>query len=411
VNAAERVAERLRGDLPAAALESFDGCPGIRACPLVAPASVEEAAETLRLARAEGWRVLPLGRGSRLGWDSPPARVDLALSARRLAGIVAYEPDDGTLTARSGTSWAELVTTAQGRHHLSPELPGAERSTLGGVIGAGASGLDRLRHGPLRHQVLGIHALQSDGTRVKSGGRVVKNVTGYDLHRLWCGSRGSLCFLLEATLRLHPAPPACATLEQRFPAAAAALEASHALWRSGAQPLAVVLEGGAPGAGCLLTAVLAGREEGLAAALKEARRVLSGAAVATGADGWRQRAALRERELAGGGWAPLVLSSRPSRLAGALQRLDDALRRRGWTVRLRLHPLLATLEASFPDRTLGAGEAEALDRELVEAGIARRWRGLAGATPARGAEVARALERRLKAALDPEGVFVEGPCP
>ncbi len=206
MSSAARVRELLGGLLPPENLAEFAAQDGVPALPVAAPATVEQAIEVLRLARGERWTILPLGAGSKLGWARPPERCHVVLSSQNLRGITAYEPADGTLTARAGTPWSELVQATRARHHLSPELAGAARATLGGALGAGASGLDRLRYGPLRHQVLGIQALQADGSLVKSGGRVVKNVTGYDLHRLWCGSHGTLCFLLEATLRLYPAP-------------------------------------------------------------------------------------------------------------------------------------------------------------------------------------------------------------
>jgi len=135
----------------------------------------------------------------------PPAGADWILSTRRLVGIVAYEPGDGTLTARAGTTFAALdEATERGGHVVTPDVAYPARATLGGAVGEGRSGFDRLRYGPTRHHVLGVRALLADGTFAKSGGQLVKNVTGYDLHRLYCGSRGSLCALVEVSLRLFP---------------------------------------------------------------------------------------------------------------------------------------------------------------------------------------------------------------
>ncbi len=375
--------------------------------PLAAPATVEQALEVVRLARAERWTVLPLGLGSKLGWARPPQRCDLVLSSRNLRGIEAYEPADGTLTARAGTPWSELVAATHARHHLSPELAQPERATLGGVLGAGASGFDRLRHGPLRHQVLGIQALQADGTLVKSGGRVVKNVTGYDLHRLWCGSQGSLCFLLSATLRLVPAPDEVALLRLAPASLAEGLALGQRLLRLGSQPVAVVLcthERGSE-----LALVLAGRAAALASEIEAAQAALPGAELLRGEAARQARAELRERELEDGTYAPLQLSGRPSQLSGTLSALQRTAQDLGLAPRLLCHPLLGSAEVRFPGAALGPDTIAALARGLDGTGATLRWRGLGAHTPALSlAPAETALMQRLKQALDPQGLFPRG---
>jgi glycolate oxidase FAD binding subunit len=403
----ERVLELLGRVLPHQRADRFEARDGIPACPLAAPSTFDEAAEVVRLARAERWALVPVGHGSKLGWTRPPERCDLVLSSRNLRGITAYEPADGTLTALAGTSWSELVDATRACHHLSPEVPGAERASLGGVLAAGASGLDRLRHGPARHQVLGMLALHPDGTRVKSGGRVVKNVTGYDLHRLWCGSQGTLCFLLEATLRLYPAPAATAVLATRCPDLGAALARAHALLRAGVQPLTVVLR--SEGTGFELCVVLAGREESVASEVGAARAALGDGEVRLGDDARHARAELRERELAGGRWPPLVVACRPSRLGAALARLAAVADELRLETRLVCHPLLATAAVDFRDEPGAAWDdarVAALERGLAADGVQLVWRGLGARTPpVRIASAAAELMRRIKSSLDPDGLF------
>jgi hypothetical protein len=175
------------------------------ALPLAEPQDEAQVCALLALAAREKLRVLPLGLGS------ASRAADFALTTRALTGVVEYEPDEGVITARAGTTLAELRTlTARERHWLTPFVAREQHCTLGGVLSAGQSGLDRLRFGPLRHHVLGMRVALGDGTLVKSGGRLVKNVTGYDMHRLYTGAHGSLCVVLEASLRLFPAPRACA---------------------------------------------------------------------------------------------------------------------------------------------------------------------------------------------------------
>ena len=404
-----RVTELLAGVVAPERLRHFPGGHGHRDAPEAAPSSLEEAAGVLRLARAERWAVLPLGHGTKLAWLRPRERVDLVLSSRNLRGITSYEPADGTLTALAGTTWAELVAATAGRHHLSPELS-EPNATLGGTIAAGASGFDRLRHGPLRHQVLGLAALHADGTRVKSGGRVVKNVTGYDLHRLWCGSEGTLCFLVEGTLRLYPAPAETAVLRATAASAAEAIGRCHALWRAGVQPLAAVVKAQELAGPAELSVVLAGRPEAVEGEAALVRTHALPSAELRGADAL----AMRSELCRAGQEAPLVLATRPSLLHGALEVLAKAARALQLGPRVSLHPLLATAEVEFPsvplrdDRLLELDEM--LGSELTGAGLHARWRGLGTRTPRRKPVAAAAeLMLRLKRSLDPDGLFAGGP--
>lgn len=401
----ERAHGRLADILPESAIASF-ALPGGASVPEAAPETVEQAAEVLRLAAAERWVVLPLGMGTKLGWARVPPQVDLVLASKRLAGIVAYEPADGTLTARAGTPWSELVAAVQAKHHLSPELPATSAGTFGGVVAAGASGLDRLQFGPLRHQLLGLSALQADARLVKSGGRVVKNVTGYDLHRLWCGAHGTLCFLVEGTLRLHPAPTHEAVLRVACPSRAEGLRHAHALVRAHLQPLAAVLHTRADRAH-ELALVFAGRAEAVRDQLASAQGLVGSAELLAGPAAQAERRALAELERQGDGWAALTLAARPSRLTALLDALEASLRTLALEAELVVHPLLARVVVRFaapPPR-----EARlALEREL--GAHERAWRDLApGFRPALATSPA-ALElmRRLKNSVDPRGLFAAG---
>jgi hypothetical protein len=185
--------------------------------PSLQPASEEQLVELVKGAAKLRLPLLPIGGGSHF-WCAPwPARQalpDLAVDLTALSGIVAHELGDGTLTARAGTRLHTLALAARaGGQHLTPALGSQDRrATLGGTLAAGQNGWERLRYGPARHHVLGARFLLSNGQAVQSGGRLVKNVTGYDLHRLFVGSHGTLGILLEATLRLFPRPAARALL-------------------------------------------------------------------------------------------------------------------------------------------------------------------------------------------------------
>jgi len=171
------------------------------------PATREEAAEVLRAAALDRLRVVPWGGGASLARERAPERYDLALDLTALDRVVEYQPEDMTLTAECGVTLGTLRAALAARGQELP-LEGArpERATLGGLLAANASGPRRLRFGAPRDRILGARFALGDGTLARTGGRVVKNVAGYAVHRLLCGSRGGLAVLLEASLKLAPAP-------------------------------------------------------------------------------------------------------------------------------------------------------------------------------------------------------------
>jgi glycolate oxidase FAD binding subunit len=175
----------------------------------IRPQSREELCEVLRAATADDLGVVPWGGGVALSRDQAPLRFDVALDLRGLSRIVEYQPDDLTLTAECGAGIESLRSTLAAKHQELP-LEAAEgwAATLGGVLAANASGPRRALLGAPRDRILGAHFALGDGTLAKSGGRVVKNVAGYGIHRLLCGSRGALAVIVEATLKLQPAPAA-----------------------------------------------------------------------------------------------------------------------------------------------------------------------------------------------------------
>ena len=177
------------------------------------PATREETAEVLHGAARDGLGVVPWGGGVSLARERAPERYDLALDLTALDHVVECRPEDMTVTAECGVTLGTL-RDALAAHGQETQLEGArvERATLGGLLAANASGPRRLRFGAPRDRILGAHFALADGTLARSGGRVVKNVAGYAVHRLLCGSRGGLAVLLEASLKLAPAPARRAAL-------------------------------------------------------------------------------------------------------------------------------------------------------------------------------------------------------
>jgi glycolate oxidase FAD binding subunit len=186
---------------------------GVSPAMVVLPTDESQIAEVLRLASESQATVFPRGGGSHTYIGQTPSRVDLVLSVQRLHRQLAYEPADLTTTVQAGMRFTELQRTlgASGQF-LALDPPVTAMTTMGGVIATNLSGPRRLLYGTARDVLLGVAVITVDGKRTKAGGRVVKNVTGYDLNKLYIGSLGTLAIIVELTCKLHPLPPGELTL-------------------------------------------------------------------------------------------------------------------------------------------------------------------------------------------------------
>jgi glycolate oxidase FAD binding subunit len=153
------------------------------------------------------------GGGTRIGVGDPPERYDIAVDLTGLAGVVEYSPADLVCTVRAGTTLADLASVLRASGQRWPvEAASPDRATVGGTIASAAAGPSRLRYQHPRDWIIGCVAVLGDGTITKAGGRVVKNVTGYDMTRLYSGSYGTLVALAEITLKLMALPERTLTL-------------------------------------------------------------------------------------------------------------------------------------------------------------------------------------------------------
>lgn len=370
-----------------------------RELPVAFATSEAEVVALLAIAAERKWRVLPIGSGTKLEQGPPREKPKFAISVRGYSGVVAYEGGDGTLTARAGSTMAAIAEVARaGGNHFTPDVARARHATLGGTIASGASGVDRLRYGPVRNHVLGLRVALSDGTVVKSGGRLVKNVTGFDLHRLYTGSRGSLCVILEASLRLFPLPERDIALETECLGRDAALAAARAILASALRPVCVAVSG-PDGERWKLVIGLAGRRE----VLDWEESLVAGIVGATlrfeEHEARTRIERLRDCEAAA--------TVRASMMPGHLPRALDLLERHSGSAACVIHPGIAMVsavanEALLPDlaRSLAALGAS-VEIGNVPVGVRAAFDPLAE-VPA----PARALMSRLKHALDPAGRFV-----
>jgi glycolate oxidase FAD binding subunit len=234
---------------------------------VASPSSTAEVSALLREAAAAGLTVVPRGAGTGLAWGAPPSRCDLVVDLRSMDQVVEHEAGDLVARVQAGATIGQLAVAfgsgSGSGQQLALDVPA--EATVGGVVATGTAGPRRFRYGAPRDLLIGITVVRADGVVAHAGGKVVKNVAGYDLARLFAGSQGTLGVITEAAFRLHPLPAAVAWVTAEFgPAeragvvtAVAAAAGSQLVpsaveldWPGGSQrPLrvGVLLEGTGPG--------------------------------------------------------------------------------------------------------------------------------------------------------------------
>jgi glycolate oxidase FAD binding subunit len=218
-----------RSVVPAAALASLsavcaavreadpaaDAVAGVVPSLVASPASTDEASALLRAAAEHGLTVVPRGAGSGLGWGTPPSSCDLVVDTRRMDQVIEHAAGDLVARVQAGATMGSLASAlGTAGQQLALDVPAD--ATVGGVVATGTAGPRRFRYGAARDLLIGITVVRADGVVAHSGGKVVKNVAGYDLGKLFCGSRGTLGLITEATFRLHPLPGAEAWVAGKF---------------------------------------------------------------------------------------------------------------------------------------------------------------------------------------------------
>ncbi len=396
----------MSGNLTAILEDKFDACseveiPGLGPRPMLTPASEEELCEALRFANRESKTVLPIGLGSKLSWLPTLERVDLALSTRKLSGVVAYEPGDGTLTALAGTRMSELETeVARGRHLVTPQVAGAETTTLGGVLASNQSGLDRAALGPPRHHVLGMRVALADGRLATSGGRLVKNVTGFDMHRLYSGSFGSLCVIVEASLRLFPEHESRVVLQRECVDLAEAVSLTERITQSKLVPQFLSYSA-VPGEPVSLTALIAGRPETTRWLQEQFQELLPAARTLEDAEGQAEIARVRNLDLRDGSWSDLRVTCLPSKLSAAL----EAARKHLPHAELHVRPAVAEILLRVP-ATTEASELREFEARCSSIEARVHWRRPRGQDSLqKRSTVASRLSLKLRRELDPGSLF------
>jgi glycolate oxidase FAD binding subunit len=189
------------------AATSGDAVGGVQPKLVIEPANENEIAKVLRAANEAGLAIAPRGGGTKINWGNPPRRADAVLSAARLNRVIEHAWADLTVSVESGCPMATLQESlARHGQRLAIDALFPERATIGGVLSTNDSGVLRLRFGSLRDLIIGVTIAPPDGTLASSGGKVVKNVAGYDLPKLVTGAFGTLGVITRAVFRLHPLP-------------------------------------------------------------------------------------------------------------------------------------------------------------------------------------------------------------
>ena len=410
---------------------------GLRPRLVCAPASVDELAGAVRAAHGAGAAVIPWGGGTRMSLGAPPRAADLLVRTEHLDEIVEYEPADLTVTVGGGIRLGALQERlrAEGQF-LALDPAAADRATIGGLIAANASGPLRLGYGTARDLVIGTRVVNADGVVSKAGGRVVKNVAGYDLNKLYIGSLGTVGIVVELSFKLHPLPQSQGMVVAAFRSAEEAARAIGEIVRSPLNAAAVELldpaaaaevrpDAAVPEDGCLLVVAALGWESAVRRQVRDIRALCG---VATDAEELHDAAradalwgALRELpDPSAAGIALLKAAVPPTRSADALAALRALATEAGFrpavlahagsgVVYVRLRPETWDVEAGARlaglverARAHARGEGGSL---VVEACPASAKTGLdVWGPPPDGFSVMRALKEQL----DPRGTLNPG---
>jgi glycolate oxidase FAD binding subunit len=230
--------------------DAADAVQGASAGWVASPATTDEVGEVMRVAAEYSLRVVPRGAGTKSDWGAPPRSVDLVLDTTRIRGIVEHAAGDLVAVVRAGTP-LDLLAAILGIHgqRLALDDPsgggtvgGSGSGTVGGAVATNASGPLRLLYGTPRDLLIGITVVRVDGVVAHAGGKVVKNVAGYDLCKLFTGSYGTLGIITEAVFRLHPLPLAQAFVQRGVASPAEAERLIRSVAHSQIVPAAVELD-------------------------------------------------------------------------------------------------------------------------------------------------------------------------
>lgn len=398
-----------------------DGVPPER---VVFPDSAEQVCRILQIASARGVSLVPAGFGAHLGLGAPPRRAFAAVSTAAINGLVDHQPANMTVTARAGMSVAALQAAVGGSGQwlpLEPPLPTA--TSVGGLISADLSGPSRFSQGTVRDLLIGITVARADGTLVKSGGRVVKNVAGYDLAKLYCGALGTLGVVVEATFKLRALPAVHAMARVACRGMAEARQLLEGIRTGPLEPRLIELLTPIPTAGsdCVVVVGFSGSEEDVANQQETLRALAHGKTIEerVGDAAATALAELRDANVQAEAFLKFKASLLPTGLSAFVATLEDASREHGLTMAVQAHAGngIVRVHVRRPEAEATHRSARSLVEELRAAVAALGGILMVEQAPPDikpeldiwGDEIeALPLMRRIKQALDPKGVLSPG---
>jgi glycolate oxidase FAD binding subunit len=221
-----------------------DAVEGVEPDFVVEPGSVEEISDVMKLAASEDLAVAPRGSGTKTHIGDSPRRLDLIVSTARMNEVLEHTPGDQIVRLEAGVKLEDLQEYVSGSDQMLAIDPPESGATVGGIVAANSSGPRRYRYGTIRDLIIGITVVLHDGTVAKAGGKVVKNVAGYDLSKLFTGSLGTLGIIATANFRLHPRPEASRTVAVEVAGPQQAQAAAQAIVHSQIEATAVELHYG-----------------------------------------------------------------------------------------------------------------------------------------------------------------------
>jgi glycolate oxidase FAD binding subunit len=384
---------------------------------VVEPGSVEEASEVMRLASGHGLRVAPRGSGTEMGLGNPPVGVDLVVGTARMNRLLEHAAGDLVTRVEAGMRLEDLQRELSGADQMLALDPPNGSATVGGLVATNASGPRRLRYGTVRDLLIGITVVRPNGTVAKSGGKVVKNVAGYDLGKMYTGSLGTLGLVVETIWRLHPVPAASRTVAVEVGSPEVAGAAVQALMHSTVVPSMIEVHWPEPDGGGVVAVMVEGIEPGAVAQADSAVELTRQHGTSRVLDGdetggfWE--GVLRTP------WEPgdvgLKVNALPAELPRVLEAVRGAAGRHGVTPRITGHAATGVTRVGLSG---GDGEAHAAIvrevREVVAAGEGSVV--VVEGSPELKREVdawgpvgdSLALMRRVKERFDPAGLMNPG---
>ena len=401
--------QKIVGEEHAREAKTEDAVDGVAPSFVVEPGTIEETSRLMKLAGEEGLVAAPRGGGTKMDLGNPPRGLDLIVSTVRMNGVIEHTPGDQVVRVEAGLKLEDLQERLVGANQMLAIDPPERGATIGGIVAANSSGPRRYRYGTIRDLIIGITVVLPDGTVAKAGGKVVKNVAGYDLSKLFTGSLGTLGLIATCNFRLHPRPEAARTVAVELSDTVSAGEVAQAIVHAQLVPSAVELHWSEEQK--LLTVLIEGIPPGVEAQAETASFLLKDfGEVRTLSDEEVEHLGPLDPPGIGDEEVAIKISAPPAELTGVLDSTLGATERRGVTPRITGHAGIGVTYAA-----LSGGDEEARVQVVEE--LREIWERRGGSVVVRKAPLSTknrldawgaagdylGLMRRVKDKFDPRG--------